>query len=251
MSPVLIDILIFFVGVIGAFVGSVAAGSGLITMPILLFLGIPPQIALGSFNFGSIGMTVGNIIKFSRFKNLGVPRKDILILSLLAVPATVIGSLVVVSLPGEALTRIVGAILLILLPLLFAKRDFGIVANRATGRKRILSHVAYFLVNAWSGFFSPGTGLMETYVGVRGYGYTILQRKAVSRIPILLSSIGSVVVFAVSGFINYGYATAMFLGMIIGGYIGTAFAIKKGDAWLKPLLGIIILATAVKLIFFS
>jgi uncharacterized membrane protein YfcA len=251
MSPVLIDILIFFVGVIGAFVGSVAAGSGLITMPILLFLGIPPQIALGSFNFGSMGTCIGNIIKFSQLKNLGVLRRDVLILTTLAVPATVIGSIVVVSLPEEALTKIVGIILLVLLPLLFAKKDFGVVANRATGKKRILSHVAYTLVNVWSGFFSPGTGLMETYIRVRGYGYTIIQGKAVSRIPILLSSIGSVIVFAISGFIKYDLAIILFLGMLVGGYLGTTFAIKKGDAWLKPLLGIIILATAIKLILFS
>jgi uncharacterized membrane protein YfcA len=92
---------------------------------------------------------------------------------------------------------------------------------------------------------------METYIRVRGYGYTIIQGKAVSRIPILLSSIGSVIVFAISGFIKYDLAIILFLGMLVGGYLGTTFAIKKGDAWLKPLLGIIILATAIKLILFS
>ena len=251
MDPLIVYIGVFFLGAVSSFVGSVAAGTGLIAMPVLLFLGIPPQIALGSFNLGAVGSSVGGLIKFSQLKNMGVLKKDVLILTALAVPSTVIGSIVVVSLPSEVLTKVVGIILLVLLPLLFAKKDFGVVEDRATGRKRILSHVAYTLVNTWSGFFSPGAGLMETYVRVRGYGYTILQGKAVSRIPILLSSLGSVIVFAVSGFVRYDLGILLFLGMLLGSYLGISFAIKKGDAWLKPLLGIIILATAIKMIFFS
>lgn len=251
MDPLIAHIGIFFLGVVSSFVGSVAAGTGLIAMPVLLFLGIPPQIALGSFNLGAVGSSVGGIIKFSQLKNMGVLKKDVLILTALAVPSTALGSFIVVSLPAEALTKVVGVVLLVLLPLLFAKKEFGVVENRATGRKRILSHIAYTLVNTWSGFFSPGAGLMETYVRVRGYGYTILQGKAATRIPLLLSGIASVVVFAISGFIKYDLAIILFLGMLLGSYLGISFAVKKGDAWLKPLLGVIILATAIKMLFFS
>lgn len=243
-------IFIFITGIVASFVGSVAAGSGIIAISALFFLGIPPQIALGTSNFADIGSKIGNIFRFAKHNNLGVLKKDVFILTCISVPATAVGSLIIVSLDSNIISKLIGIVLVILLPIMFAKRDFGVIPNRSIGKRRIISHVAYFFSQTWSGFFSPGSGFIDLYVRTRGYGFTILQGKAVTRIPLLLSSITSVVIFALSGFIHYQHAIAMFLGMLIGGYVGTAFAIKKGDAWLKPLLGIILLGTAVKLLLF-
>jgi len=243
------EIFIFISGLVASFIGSVAAGSGLVGVSALLFIGIPPHIALGTLNFGDVGAKIGNIIRFAKSNNMGVLKRDVIILTLISVPASVIGSRIVVSIKPDVLEKLIGFILLIILPLFFIQKDLGLKANRATGKRRILSHVAYFISQAWSGFFSPGSGFIDIYVRTRGYGFTLLQGKAVTRIPLLLSIISSVVVFAISGLINYKYATIMFFGMMVGGYLGTAFSIKKGNAWLKPIIGILILGTAFKLIF--
>ncbi len=245
------DILIFALGFLSAFVGSISGGYGLIAVPALLLLGIPPQVALGTFNFGDLGVKIGHIIKFSQHKNLGVSWKDVLVLTLLAVPATALGAAIVVSVDPTFLTKLVGIVLLVLIPFLFINKDLGIKENRATGARRLISHVAFFFTRVWVGFFSPGSGLLEAYVKMRGYGYTILQGKAVTRIPHLLAGIGGVIIFAFSDFIDYRIALVLFLGMFFGGFMGMGYAIKKGDAWLKPIVGLIILLTAIKMIFFS
>lgn len=219
-------------------------------MPLLLALGIPTHIALGSYNFGDIGFKLGNVIKFAQFKNLGIKRKDVIILTLIAVPATGMGSSLVVSINPEVLNTLIGVILIIIVPLLFINKNLGIKEDRAVGKRRIISHVLFFFVRVWAGFFSPGSGITETYIKMRGYGYTILQGKAVSRIPHILATIGSVIIFIKSDFINYRLAIILFLGMLVGGYMGTSYALKKGDTFLKPLLGIIILITAVKMLLF-
>lgn len=243
------ELFIFISGIVASFVGSIAAGSGVIGISALLFLGVSPHIALGTLNFGDVGSKIGNIIRFAKSKNMGVLKRDVIILTLISVPATVIGSRIVVSIKPDVLEKLIGFILLIILPLFFIQKNLGLKADRATGRRRIFSHIAYFISQAWSGFFSPGSGFIDIYIRTRGYGFTLLQGKAVTRIPLLISTISSVVVFAISGLINYKYAIIMFSGMIIGGYLGTAFSIKKGDAWLKPIIGILILGTAFKLIF--
>ncbi len=245
------DILIIIIGFISAFVGSISGGAGLIAVPALLMLGVPPHISLGTSNFGDVGFKLGNILKFSQYKNLGVKWKDVLILTLIAVPATILGATLVVSINPAILSKLIGFVLIILLPLMFVNKDLGVKENRAKGARLIWSHIAFFITRVWVGFFSPGSGLIETYVKMKGYGYTILQGKAVTRIPHILAGIGGVIVFALSDFIDYRLSILMFIGMLIGGYVGTAFAIKKGDAWLKPILGIIILITAIKMIFFG
>src|ERR1700726_1138941 len=40
--------ILFFTGLVAGFVDSIAGGGGLITLPVLLNLGIPPQFALGT-----------------------------------------------------------------------------------------------------------------------------------------------------------------------------------------------------------
>ena len=244
------DILIFVAGIVAGIVGSISGGYGLVIVPVLLLLGLPPHIALGISNFSGIGYSTGNLIKFSQHKNLGVPRKDILIFTLISVPAVIIGAKLVVAVDPESLSKIMGVVLLVLIPLIFSKKDLGVTENRATGSKRIGAHVLFFLCRVWSGFFSPGSGLLETYVKMRAYGYTILQGKAVTRVAHIASNIGGTIVFIGAGLINWRYAIIAFIGMFIGGYFGMGYAIKKGDAWLKPLIGIMILITAIKMIFF-
>lgn len=243
------ELFIFIAGIVASFIGSVAAGSGIVAISALIFLGIPPHIALGTINFGDVGSKIGNIIRFAKSKNMGVLRKDIIILTLISVPAAMLGSRTAVSVKPEIFEKAIGVILLVILPLFFFQKNLGIKADRAVGKRRIFSHIVYFISQAWAGFFSPGSGFIDIYIRTRGYGFTILQAKAVTRIPLLLASISSVVVFGTAGLVNYRYAIIMFFGMMIGGYLGTAFSIKKGDAWLKPLIGILILGTAFKLLF--
>lgn len=244
------EILIFIAGIAGGVVGSISGGYGLIIVPVLLLLGVPPHIALGISNFSGIGYSTGNLIKFFEHKNLGVSKKDILIFTLISVPATILGARLVIAIDPESLSKIMGVVLLILLPLIFSKKDLGVIENRATGLKRIGAHILFFLCRVWSGFFSPGSGLLETYVKMRAYGYTILQGKAVTRIAHILSNIAGTIVFIGVGLIHWRYAIIAFAGMFIGGYFGMGYAIKKGDAWLKPLVGVMILVTAIKMIFF-
>lgn len=241
--------MIFVLGIAAGVVGSIAGGYGLVIVPVLLLLGIPPHFALGISNFSGIGYTTGNLIKLSQHKHLGVPLRDMLILTLISVPATIIGAKLVVSVDPESLSKIMGIILLVLLPLMFIKKDLGIKENRATGLKRIGAHVLFFLCKLWGGFFSPGSGLFETYIKIRAYGYTILQGKAVTRIANIISNIGGTIVFIGAGLIHWKYALIAFVGMFIGGYLGMGYAIKKGDAWLKPIIGAMIIITAVKMIF--
>lgn len=245
------DILVFLLGITGGIVGSIAGGYGLVTVPTLLLFGLPPHVALGISNFGGIGFRLGNLIKFLEHKNMGVRKKDVFVFTLISVPATVLGAMLVVSVDSQSLSKITGVVLLALLPLLFFKKELGVKEKRAEGKQRIGAHILFFVCRAWSGFFSPGSGLFETYIKMRAYGYTILQGKAVTRIPHILADLGGVMVFVFSGFINWRFAIIMFAGMLIGGYVGIALAIKKGDAWLKPIIGVVIVITAIKMIFFK
>ncbi len=244
------DFLIFGIGFAGAFIGSIAAGASLVTVPALLLLGVPPHYALGSDTLGGIGFRLGNFFKFLQHGNMGVPWWDVFVFAAISVPAAIIGTTLVVSIDAETLSTIIGVILILLLPLIFLKKDLGVKEDRATGLRRWVSHGLLFLSQAWAGFFAPGSGFFGTYICMRGYGYTILQGKAVSRIAHILADVASVAIFAAAAYIDYRIAAFLFVGMLLGGYVGTSVAITKGNAWIKPLLGVVIVVTAIKMLFF-
>lgn len=246
----MIELAIFAIGFAGAFIGSLAGGYGLFVVPLLLLLGIPPHIALGMLNLGGVGNKLSQWIKFSQFNNIGVPRREMVILALIAVPATFIGAMFVVKVSPDHLEKLTGIVLLVILPLLFLNKDLGIKEKRAIGKKRGFAHILFFASRMWTGFFSPGSGVIEAYIKMRFYGYTILQGKAVTRVAHIIADTIAATVFIAAGFYNLKYTIIIFLGMFLGGYIGTGYALKKGDAWLKPLVGVVILITGVKMLFF-
>jgi len=102
------EILIFIAAIAGGVVGSISGGYALVIVPALLLLGLPPHIALGITNFSGIGYSTGGLIKFSEHKNLGVTHKDILIFTLISVPATILGAKLVIAVDAESLNKIMG-----------------------------------------------------------------------------------------------------------------------------------------------
>src|SRR5262245_25667694 len=61
--------LLFFAGLAGGFIDSIAGGGGLITVPALLAVGLPPQAALGTNKFQS---SVGTFIAVRRYARAGL-----------------------------------------------------------------------------------------------------------------------------------------------------------------------------------
>jgi len=63
-------LIIFIVSILAGFVGAAVGGGGLISIPLLLFLGIPPQVTLATNKFGGLGVSVGALYKFIKEKKI-------------------------------------------------------------------------------------------------------------------------------------------------------------------------------------
>ena len=64
--PPLTYLLLFFAGLVGGFIDSIAGGGGLITVPALLAAGLPPQVALGTNKFQSCFGTMVAAVSYAR-----------------------------------------------------------------------------------------------------------------------------------------------------------------------------------------
>lgn len=242
-------VIIFIVGAFTSFIGSIVGGGGLISIPFLIFLGLPPQAAIATNKLGAIGMGIGAIPKFWKAKK--IIWKYVIQFTILGIAGAFLGATLLLSINEAVLAKVVSIILLAFLPILFFKKKIGVKRHETGSAKKALGYGLYFLIMIYTGFFGGGAGILIFYALMLTFGLTIIEANATDMIPWIIATVVSFIVFAVNGIVNYAYGIPLMLGMILGGYIGAHTAIKKGDMWVKSLFAVIVVASAVKLLFFG
>lgn len=101
MSEMTTILLIFFTGLATGFFDSVIGAGGLISVPALVFLGLPPQTAIATDRFGTIGQSFTAFLKFWKAKK--IVWKYVLILTGISLVASLIGANILVNIDPKIL----------------------------------------------------------------------------------------------------------------------------------------------------
>ena len=236
----------FLVGFFASFIGSMVGSGGLISIPFLILIGIPPHTAIATHRVGAVGLQLGALARFAKSKE--IIWKYVAPFSLLALFAAQIGARLLLQTDESILKKIIVAIMLVMLPIIFVKQDIGLKDNEMSSLRKAIGWVMFFLVLVWQSYFGGAAATMTFYVMMFFFGMTINKANATSKIPGLLLGLSTLFIFAAHGIVNWAYGIAIFLGMLIGGYLGAHTALRKGNAWVKGLFAVIVLLSAVKII---
>lgn len=237
----------FLVGLLSSFVGTIAGGgAALISVPFLTFLGLPPNVAIATNRFGTLGMSTAGSYRF--YKGKKIIFKHILVLSILSVVGGLIGVNILLNVNEALLSKIVGICILFMLPVIFLNQEFGSKQKLVSLSSKIVAYISYFLVAIYDGFFGGGAGLISVFLLVSLLGLTYLEANATNGVPWFFNVIISTVIFVISGLINYTLGIFLLLGMLIGGYLGAHLAIKKGNKFVRLAFCVVIILSAFKLI---
>lgn len=226
------DLLITFgIGLLASFLSGMAGGGGgLITTPFFVLLGIPPQMAIATTKFGGLGITLGSMAKFWNTKHV---RSDfVMYLSVLSVVAALLGTRILLNSSNELVQKFIGGMMLIAVPFLLIK-NMGVKSLPTTYLKEVIGYVLYFINLVLQSAFGTGIGMTVSLILMGFFGFTALEAIATRRIPGFILSLASLLAYMASGIVNYGHGIAVFFGMLIGGYIGSHVAIKKGNSFVK------------------
>lgn len=228
-------LLIFGAGVAVSFVSSLGSGIlGMASLTVLLALGLSPLMALGTFRVASIGFSLGGLYHYIKAKKV--------VWSLLApmivfgAVGTFIGSNLVISLDEQVVGKVIGFALLLFIPVTLLKPKLGLVRETVSATRRWLGHVAFFLSSVWGGSITIGTGFLVLYSQAYFHGLTLLEVKGTNRIPNLLKTLVGIMVFGSAALIDWQTGVIFGAGMLVGSFIGTHYAIKLDDSWLRYIL---------------
>ena len=244
---IIIVLIIFLAGFASGFLNSIIGGGALIVVPVLIFSGLPPSMAIATNRFGTIGFALSSIYCFHKSKKINY--KFVIPFSILSIIGAYIGAKILIEIDEDLLLKIVGFLLLIVIPFTLLKKDFGLIKNKKTTIKIAIGLVIYFILSIYDGFFGAAGGIFIMYLVIYTMGFNFIEASATGKIPWLLSATISTVIFAKHGIIDYYFGIILFISMLLGSYLGARMAIKEGNKFIKILLLIFVIISAIKLIF--
>lgn len=228
------------------FVDSIAGGGGLITVPALLLAGFSPVEALGTNKlqgvFGSGSATIAYASKGLVDLRRQLPS------AALSCAGSVFGALVATVIPGDLL-RIALPFLLIAIALYFAfKPNMGDVDRTERLSPFLFGLTLVPLIGFYDGMFGPGAGsfFMLGFVSLAGYG--VLKATAHTKLLNFASNVGGLAFFAAVGVVSWKIGLMMGVAQFLGARVGASLAMKTGAKLIKPLLVIVCVALAIRLL---
>lgn len=238
--------IIFIVGLAAGFLNVVAAGGSLITMPILIFLGLPSATANGT---NRVAILAQNIVAILSFRKSGY--FDWKLGSMLAVPA-VIGSLIgasaAIELSDALFNRILSIVMIMVLVLIIwnpARRRSETV--QMSRKHWIILMIVFFFVGFYGGFIQAGVGFIIIAALKALSGMSLVQINSLKVFIVAIYMLSSFFIFIAHGQVHWLYGLILAAGTSIGGWFGSKFAVAKGEGWIRAILIIVVIGMAVRL----
>jgi uncharacterized membrane protein YfcA len=231
---------------VAGFVDSIAGGGGLIALPALLLAGFSPVEALGTNKLQGLFGTASATLHYAAEGHVDLRRQ--LPSAALACAGGAAGAFLATVIPGEFL-RLVLPFVLVAIALYFALKPNMDDIDRAERLSPFLFGATVApLIGFYDGVFGPGAGsfYMLAFVALAGHG--VLKATAHTKLLNFASNVGGFSAFAFSGAVWWKIGLMMGVAQFLGARMGAALAIRNGARLIKPLLVVICVALAARLL---
>lgn len=226
--------------------GFSGGGGGFLLTPYYIFIGLAPQQAIATGKFGGVGVSLGALAAF-RGKGL-VDKRYIWPLLVITFICALIAARLLPHLDGELLQRVIGILLIALVPTLFIDRA-GLQPGQRSQRSIAFGYVLSVFIIFSQTLAGSGVGTLLMLVLMFFFGLDALQANATKRAAQLLQAAMLSVLLFFQGLVLIGHAIAGLAGSFIGCYIGSRVAVKKGAGFVKASLAILMALSGLLLLF--
>ncbi|MEI8108947.1 MAG: TSUP family transporter [Verrucomicrobiota bacterium] len=234
-------------GLAAGFIDSIAGGGGLITVPALLAVGLPPQIALGTNKLQSI---CGTAIATYHYGRAGLFSWHRLRLALLITAlAATLGALAVLLVPPGFLRQIIPWLLIAIAIYFWSQPQLGLSARTPKIAPPLFAWLAGSTLGFYDGFFGPGVGAFWMLACVLLAGLDLRSAVGHTKAMNLASNAGSLIVFLAAGQVRLDFAATMIVGQLLGAKLGSRLVIKNGTKFIRPIFLTVVILLAARLLW--
>ncbi|MDX1523332.1 MAG: sulfite exporter TauE/SafE family protein [Anaerolineae bacterium] len=242
-----------FIAVIAAgfgagFINTLAGSGSLITLPLLIFLGLPATDANGTNRIGVLFQTLVSTESFRSSQVLDM--RGGLILSVPAVIGALVGAQIAVNLNETVMRRTIGVLMLVMLVVILVRPNRWLA-----GKSGVLAEIPgagqmflLFLVGIYGGFIQAGVGIFLLASLVLGVGYDLVRANAVKTLIVLCFTIFALAVFIYNDQVRWLFGILLAIGNALGGWVAARVAVERGADFVRWLLIGVILISAAQLL---
>lgn len=223
---------------------AIAGGGGLVTVPALLAVGLPPHLALGTNKGQSVWGSGAAIVRYAR---AGMLDRGAALLSFpIAFAGSAAGAMLVLRLRPDFLRPLILVLLIVAAILVAVARAPTEAPERARRNAPLLLASIALVVGAYDGFFGPGTGtfLITGYVVLLGLSFR--RATANAKIVNFASNVAALIVFATQGAVVWSLAAPMLVAQMAGGWTGAHLAVTRGSRFVRLVVFLVALALVAK-----
>lgn len=271
--------LLLAVGAAAGFLNVMAGGGSLLTVPTMVFLGMPGPVANGT---NRIALLVQNIVAVGTFFRRGYSDFRLsLTLAAASLPGAIIGAYAGTRLDGVWFNRTLAAIMIGVMILMATRRNAraskqartpppGVETNlpdervdEAAGlaveappakaiepRRLLWGHLGMGALGFYGGFIQIGIGFLIMPLLHRVMGLDLVRVNMHKVFVIGVYTVAALAVFASRVEIVWLAGAALAAGNALGGWLGAHTSVSRGEGVIRFVLYSVLVVFVVKLLFF-
>lgn len=240
--------LLTLAGVVAGFINTLAGGGSFLTVPLLIFMGLPATVANAT---NRLGVFLQSMTAVAKFHNYGVfPVRFSLIVAIPSVLGSVLGSYAAMVVSDDAFKKYL-AVFMVLMTLATFLKPGKMLEQREvdyTFGRWVLIWFIFFMIGLYGGFIQAGVGFL-ILAGMLLTGYDFVAGNATKTFTVLVFTGVSLALFLMAGMVRFIPGLALGIGSMIGAAIGSRTTVRKGNAFVQRFVVVMVIIFSIMLFF--
>jgi len=240
--------LVIAAGFACGFINTLAGSGSLISLPLLIFLGLPANIANGTNRVAILLQTVVAVSAFRKEKKLDLSKG--LTLAAPAVIGAVVGAQIAVNLDEQMMRHAIGILMVVMFVVILIRPKRWLVGHPdlMTQRPGIIQLAIFFGIGVYGGFIQAGVGIFLLAGLVLGAGYELVRANGIKNLIIMLFTIFALAVFVYNGQVRLEIGLILAVGNMLGAWVATKMAVERGASFVRYILIAVVIVSALALL---
>jgi len=240
--------LVIAAGFACGFINTLAGSGSLISLPLLIFLGLPANVANGTNRVAILLQTMVSVNVFRKEKKLNFSNG--LMLAAPAIVGAVIGAQIAVNLDEEMMRHVIGGLMVVMLIVIIIKPKRWLVGREELMEKRPgpVQLLIFFGIGLYGGFIQAGVGIFLLAGLVLSAGFELVRANAVKNLIVMLFTVFALGVFIFNDQVRFEIGLILAVGNMLGAWVATKMAVQRGAEFVRYILIAVVIVSALVLL---
>lgn len=233
-------------GIAAGFINTMAGGGSLLTLPALMLVGLPPNVANGTNRLAVVSQSLSGALAFHKEGKLHTDA--VLPIAAPTVLGAIAGAAVAAIAPPAILEPVLLGAMVVMAFVMLLKPNLVMAAGDEAPRsawKHAPSWLGLFGAGVYGGFVQAGVGFVLLAVLGGLMRYDAVRANALKLVCTLLFGVPALAIFVVAGQVDWIPAVLLALGTVVGSQLGVRFAVKANPKAIRAIIVVTVIATCV------